>query len=83
MHGLGIPVGSVFPVTSFYNVQSTYCHLSNYLSFFPPNQSVMIDATIMENVKETEVVIVFQAGTENFALFPVVQIIVSIEVFAN
>ena len=43
----------------------------------------MIDATIMENVKETEVAIVFQAGTENFALFPVVQIIVSIEDSAN
>jgi hypothetical protein len=43
----------------------------------------MIDATIMENVKETEVAIVYQAGTENFALFPVVQIIVSIGVFAN
>lgn len=46
-------------------------------------QSVMIDVTIMENVKETEVAIVFLAGTENFALFPVVQIIVSIEACAN
>ena len=83
MHGLGIPVGSIFPVTSFYNVESTYCRVSDFLSFFPSNQSVMIDATIMENVKETEVAIVYQAGTENFALFPVVQIIVSIGVFAN